>query len=119
MRSGERKSIGHNIADSLSTGTGLPIGLYGTDIFGEASQSAEGCLSVDFLAGTSTGALPSDGLAEAIKRYQGALAKRSARQGADIAGFRALTARCGVDPVQGCFFTVSVEGKKGHRSVDT
>ncbi len=52
MKFDELRSIGHNIADSLASGTGLLIGIYGTDIFGEASRSPERFITVDFLTGT-------------------------------------------------------------------
>jgi hypothetical protein len=48
-----RLAIGHNIADSLGSGVGLPIGVYFTDVFGEASRLPEGFIVIDFLTGKS------------------------------------------------------------------
>lgn len=118
MKFGELKSIGHNIADSLASGIGLLIGVYQMDIFGEASGSPEGFITVDFLTGTTDGGKPSKGLQKAVSLYCDALVKLCERHGVDKSSFKTLTARYGVDAVYGGHFTVTVEDHKGRRSVD-
>ena len=59
MKFGELKSIGHNIADSLASGIGLMIGVYETDVFGEARATSAGFIEVDFLNGSTMGGTPS------------------------------------------------------------
>jgi hypothetical protein len=66
MKFGKLKSLGHNVADSMASGIGFVIGVYGMDVFGEAAASNEGFIAVDFLGGTTTGAIPSAGLSQAF-----------------------------------------------------
>jgi hypothetical protein len=111
------RSIAHNIADSLASGVGLPIGVRFTDIFGEAGRSPEAFITVDFLAGTSSGSDPSPLLAKAISRYRDALADLCSKNGASPSHFRELTARySGNFPNQRIL--VTVEDQHGHRSAD-
>ncbi len=86
-------SIAHNIADSLASGMGLLIGVFDMDVFGEAQESAEGYIEVNFLDGTTSGATPTPNLAEAIREYSLALPLFCERHGAKISDFRRLTAR--------------------------
>jgi len=118
MKFGELKSIGHNIADSLASGIGLLISVHEMDIFGEASGSREGYITVDFLTGTTEGGKPSKTLAKAVSEYRDALIKLCERHGVAVSSFKMLTARYGVDAVYGGHFTVTVEDQKGRRSVD-
>ena len=118
MRFGELKSIGHNIANSLAGGIGLMIGVYEMDVFGEASNSPEGYITVDFLAGSTEGGQPSQYLANAIGLYRDALEVLCEKHGIQSSDFRVLTARFGVDAVYGRHFTVTVEDRNGRRSVD-
>jgi len=62
MKFDDLRSIGHNIAISVGGGVSFLAGEYGLDVFGDASRSPEGFLTVDFLKGTSTGATPSPSL---------------------------------------------------------
>jgi len=39
------------VADSFASGIGIPIGVYATDVFGEAEESPDGFITVDFLNG--------------------------------------------------------------------
>jgi len=48
MKFKELEAIGHNIADSLGSGVGLPIGVYFTDVFAEASRVPDGVVVIDF-----------------------------------------------------------------------
>lgn len=118
MKFGELKSIGHNISDSLASGIGLLIGHSSMDIFGEASGSPEGYISVDFLSGATKGGKPSADLATAIILYRNALPELCERHSVDVSAFRTLSARFGVDAVYGRHFTVTVEDQSGRRSVD-
>ena len=67
MKHDQLRSIAHNIADSLASGIGLLIGVYEMDIFGEASTSKQGFITVDFLNGTTAGGTASDSLMKAIQ----------------------------------------------------
>jgi hypothetical protein len=118
MKFGELKSIGHNIADSLASGIGLLIGVYSTDVFGEALASPEGFITVDFLTGTTRGGKPSNGLRKAVSLYRDALSKLCERHGVEVSSFKTLTAQYGVDAVYGSQFTVTVEDQTGRTSVD-
>ncbi len=118
VKFGELKSIGHNIADSLASGVGLPIGLYQTDIFGEASSTPEGFIVVDFLTGTTEGGKSSKSLTEAISLYRDALRELCKRHNTEPSAFKTLKARYGVDAVYGGHFTVTVEDQRARTSVE-
>jgi hypothetical protein len=117
MKFDELRSIAHNISDSLASGVGLPIGVYGTDIFGEARRSTDGFITVDFLTGTSVGGRPSPLLAEAIAQYRNALTCLCVKHRTSVAAFRKLTTRYSkhLDVPR---FVVTVEDIRGRRSVD-
>ncbi len=110
-------SIGHNIADSLASGNGLLIGVYDMDVFGEADQGPDGYILVDFLAGTSSGNPTSEELARAIGAYAEVLPGFCRKHGVEASEFRELTARYAVDSL-GRRYIVTVENKRGRRSVD-
>src|SRR5215471_817318 len=97
MKFDELRSIAHNISDSLASGVGLLIGVYATEIFGEARRSAEGFIAVDFLTGTSTGARTSKKLSDAIAKYHDALVDLCAKHNTSIDQFRQLTTRYSMD----------------------
>jgi hypothetical protein len=111
------RSIAHNVADSLASGTGLLIGEYDMDVYGEASHSPGGFLTVDFLAGRCEAGNPSPALAGAIARYGVSLAGLCDKHGASRSDFLRLSARYSSDPF-GRRFSVTVEDRHGHRSVD-
>ena len=117
MKFDELRSIGHNIADSLASGIGLLIGVYEMDIFGEATRSPEGFITVDFLTGTSAGGIPSPSLARAIALYRDALALLCGKHGTTPSVFRELTARYSIGSY-GKHFLVTIADHHGHRSVD-
>lgn len=117
MKFAQLRSIAHNIADSLASGVGLLVGVYETDVFGEAARSREGFVTVDFLAGTASGGKPSRSLARAIALYRDGLAKLCAKHGTTPAAFRTLTARYS-NGADGPRFLVTVENQKGRRAVD-
>jgi len=119
MKFGELKSIGHNIADSLASGCGFLIGYYPIDIFGEASNTPEGYVTVDFLAATTEGGHPSKSLAQAITLYSHALKDLCDRHKVELSSFKTLKARFGIDRVYGRHFTVTVEDQGGRQSVDS
>jgi len=118
VKLGVLKAVGHNIADSLASGLGFPIGVYSTDIFGEASGSPEGYITVDFLKGSTEGGTPSQSLAEAIRLYRGALARLCEQHSVETSAFRTLSVRFGVDAVYGGHFTVTVEDQSGRQSIE-
>lgn len=117
MKFGKLKAIGHNIAHSLGSGVGLPIGIYQTDVFGEATQSPEGYILVDFLAGTSSGGPVSERLAKAILLYREALHELCLSHGTEAAFFSELSARYFVS-LNGWQYLVIVSDQSGHCSVD-
>ena len=112
------RSIGHNIADSAASGIGLLVGTYAMDVFGEARQSPENHITVDFLTGRIIGGRASQSLARAIALYGKALPALCAKHRTSPAMFRALTADYWVDDVQRPRFAVTVEDQKGRRAVD-
>jgi len=116
---GTLKAIGHNIADSMASGIGLLIGMYGTDIFREASANEPGYINVDFLRGTGSGSPVSPSLAKAITLYTNkALPHLCECHGVELSDFATLEARFGLDSIYGPHFTVTVEHRNGKRSVD-
>ena len=112
------KSLGHNIADSVASGIGLLIGVYEMDVFAEAAASEEGHIIVNFLDGTSTGATPSSGLAQAIRQYRDALPSMCAKHAIDLAEIKVLSARFGTDAAYGPHFKVTVGNMSGRVSTD-
>ncbi|WOH67120.1 hypothetical protein [Bradyrhizobium sp. BWA-3-5] len=117
MKFDELRSIGHNIADSLASGIGFLIGIYQTDVFGEARRNPEHCIVVDFLTGEIVEGRASRSLADAIALYGKALPDLCAKHRGSPNMFRELTARYSVD-THGPRFVVTVEDYKGHRAVD-
>jgi hypothetical protein len=115
MRHGELRSIAHNIADSLACGMGFMIGVYQMDVFGEASASAGGAVTIDLLAGTVVEGDASSSLRRAVELYRDALPALCARHGGSVDDFRALKVRywsAHGDPR----FAVTVEDSSGRRS---
>lgn len=92
MRIGTLRAIAHNVADSLGSGIGLLIGVYGMNVYGEAKRSADGIVSIDFLAGKATKGKVSPPLKAAIIKYRKALPNLCAKHGASIEDFKTLTA---------------------------
>jgi hypothetical protein len=108
-------SVGHNISDSLSCGMGFLIGIYGTDVFGEAALNPDGFIEVDFLTGTSAGRV-SPSLAKAIRLYAEVLPRLCERQGVTVADFGRLTTR--YVGKAGYHFIVEVTDRRGKTSRD-
>lgn len=117
MKHNQLRSIGHNIADSLASGIGLLIGCYNFDVFGEARNSSEGFITVDFLNGTTSGSPVSETLAKAVTLYRDALPALCEKHKVSISGFRQLTARYSRDAIGGRV-QVTIEDKNGRCSVD-
>lgn len=118
MKFDQLRSIGHNIADSLASGIGIPIGIYTTDMFAEARrQTGQDFIVVDFLAGTCTSGTPSASLARAIALYRDALADLCKKHRTSPSAFRKLTARYSIDAL-GRRFIVTVEDIYGHHADD-
>lgn len=118
MKFDQLRSIGHNIADSLASGIGIPIGIYTTDIFAEAKrQIGQDSIVVDFLAGTCTSGTPSASLARAIVLYRDALSDLCKKHRTSPSAFRKLTARYSIDAL-GRRVMVTVEDNYGHHADD-
>jgi hypothetical protein len=90
----ELEAIGHNIADSLASGVGLPIGVYFTDVFGEASRLKDGFIVIDFLSGKSASGNVSAELAGAVAMYRNALAALREKHDTSISSFSQISVRC-------------------------
>ena len=116
MKHDELRSIGHNLADSLASGVGFLIGMYATDVFGEARKNPAGFLIVDFLNGTIQGRA-SASLAKAVSLYRDTLPLLCEKHGASVSYFRELAARYSVDAI-GPRVLVTVEDQNGRRSTD-
>src|SRR5262249_1907927 len=117
MKHDQLRSIAHNIAASLASGIGLPIGIYDIDVFGEAAASSEKYIEVNFLDGTTSGGPLSSLLATAVSRYANWLPALCESHGADISHFTQLTARYR-DKHRGGWALVTVEDQNGRRSLD-
>jgi hypothetical protein len=118
MKHDDLRSIAHNIADSLASGIGLLIGFYEMDVFGEAANSPEGRLTVDFLRGITIEGRASPSLGKALLQYRDALPALCERHGILASAFRDLTAQYFVAGIYGRRFVVTVEDQTGRRSVD-
>ena len=118
MKHDDLRSIAHNIADSLASGIGLLFGFYEMDVFGEAANSPEGHLTVDFLRGIAVDGRASSSLSKALPLYRDALPALCERHGIPASAFRELTAQYFVAGIYGRRFLVTVEDQVGRRSVD-
>lgn len=115
MRFGTLRSIAHNLGDSIASGLGLPIGLYGYDIFAEARASVEGYVEIDFLRGQMAGAMPSNIMSEAILRYLDWLSTLAAKHGGSVSDFADLTIRFADASPYGPHFVVTIANHKGRQ----
>jgi hypothetical protein len=115
MKFKELEAIGHNIADSLGSGVGLPIGVYFTDVFGEACRLPDGVIVIDFLTGKPTSGIVSAGLAGAVAMYRDALAALCEKHGITPSAFSQLTVRYSMVNSRRAML-VTVEDHLGHRS---
>jgi hypothetical protein len=113
----ELRSIAHNVADSLASGVGLPIGVYFSEVFREAESSPEKSITIDFLKGTIVAGRASSNLAKAVNLYCDVLADLYAKQRASVSQFRVLTARYSADN-QSERVLVTIEDGEGRRSLD-
>ena len=118
MKFGELTSIVHNAADSLASGMGFMIGVYGIEIFGEASRSAEGIITVDFLTGRVTSGEASPSLSKAVELYRTAFDELCAKHCVEPWSFKTATARFGTDRQLGQWFETFVEDRNGRASTD-
>jgi hypothetical protein len=108
------RSVAHNLADSFACGNGFLIGYYPIDVFGEASRSPSGLITVDFLQGTVAGA-PS-GLEEAVRLYRDALPDLCVKQGVSVSDFSELLVQFSKTSTERRF-TVTVVDRNGRQSV--
>jgi hypothetical protein len=70
MKFRQLEAVAHNIADSLGSGVGIPVGAYEMDIFGESTRTSEGFIEVDFLTGKATSRNVSRSFARAVSLYR-------------------------------------------------
>ena len=118
MKFGELTSIVHNAADSLASGMGFMIGIYGIDIHGEAGRSPEGSITIDFLTGRVTEGQASESLVKAVQLYRTAFDELCVKHGVEPWSFKAATARFGTDAALGCWFETFVRDRNGRSSTD-
>ena len=116
MKHDELRSFVHNVADSLTSGIGLLIGTYSTDVFGEARRSPGGALTVDFLNGTIVEGEASKSLAGAVSLYRGALAKLISDAGGSISALNEAKVRFWSDCLD-YHFAITIEDSAGRRSI--
>jgi hypothetical protein len=93
MKFDDLRSIANNIADSLADNYRHLVGVYFSDVFGEAKQSPAGFIEVDFLTGSSSGGLPSPSLAHAFALYSRVLPSFYEKHGVPSDAYRKLSAR--------------------------
>jgi len=117
VKQGELRSIAHNLADSFASGMGFPIGVYVTDVFGEAEKSPGGFITVDFVNGKVAAGFGSAGLEKAVRLYRDVLESLCTKHGASVSTFRILTARYSGGR-RGRRVVVAIEDSDGHRSED-
>jgi hypothetical protein len=117
VKHGELRSIAHNVADSFASGIGIPIGVYGTDVFGEAEESPDGFITIDFLHGNVAAGCASERLEGAVRLYRDVLEGVCRKHGVSVSAFRMMTARYS-DRGRGSRVVVTIEDGKGRRSVD-
>ncbi len=113
MRSGILRSVAHNVADSLASGMGFPIGMFVTDIFTETADSPGGSITVDFLRGTIEAGHASAILRQAVELYSKKLPALCARQQVPIACFRTITAKYSNGKT-----TITIEDDRGRHYID-
>ena len=116
MKHNVLRSVAHNIADSLAGGNGFLIGLYETDIYGEASRSPSGYITVDFVQGRVVEGSVSRGLEEAVRLYRIALRELCGKQGVLASDFSELVVRFFGSPSERRF-TVTVVDQDGRQSI--
>lgn len=117
MKHNQLRSIGHNIADSMASGTGLLIGFYIMNIFSHANESQNKYITIDFLNGIIEEDYSSDSLINAVKLYHKVLPDLCQKQGCSITDFRKLTARYSSDRLNNCV-SITIEDKNGRCSTD-
>jgi hypothetical protein len=115
MKHDDLRAIAHNIADSLASGIGLLIGVYETEIFKEAARSPERHITVNFLNGTTTGAIPSPSLAKAISLYSKALPDLCSSHKVSMTAFQKLSARFSVDSKGQQHVCIEIQDQKNGR----
>lgn len=94
---------------------GWLIGYYDMDIYGEASASPYGHITVNFLTGEVTGGPASKSLSDAIERYREVLPGFCEKHGVSLAAFRELVVRFSGGPL-GRRFEIAIQDQFGRRS---
>jgi hypothetical protein len=121
MKLDQLRSIGHNIADSLASGSSLLFNFFEgprLSVFGAARHSPEHRVVVDFLNGQATFGKVPPLLARVIADSPNALAHLCKKHGASPSMFRELVASYSIDSPGKFRFAVMVEDNRGRRALD-
>lgn len=113
MKHDELRSVAHNVAASLASGSSFLIGVYDLDVLDAVRQSPEGKITVDFLRGAASGVSPSSPLGKAVALFPAALPALYEKHGIPASAFREMTACYWATP-QGIRFTAQVVDQLGH-----
>ena len=100
MKHNELCAIAHNVADSMASGLAFVIGYYPVDVFGEAANSSDGLIEIDFLRGAVTRGVPSDNLRSAALRFAERLPSFCRESDADVSDFEALSVTFEATPTE-------------------
>jgi len=108
-------SVAHNFVDSFGNGNGFLIGVYMMDVYGEAANSKDGFIEIDFLSGRVAGGPISDSLAAATLMYREELPSFCKKHGASLTDFETFIAKFWNDGSdRHC--EISVQGNSGKLS---
>jgi hypothetical protein len=121
MKLGVLASIGHNLADSLGSGSSLAFNLWDIDVYRDAEQSAEKVLEVDFLRGTVLRGVAGASLAAGLSHAPQVLTSMCESHHVDPALIRGVTVCWSVErSTLGALrtFTVTVENERGRARTD-
>lgn len=116
MKHTELRAIVHNIADSLASGLCFVVGHYEADVFGEASRSPNGSLTIDFLSATVVEGTASPHLCKGVVLLRGALLRLCHEAGGSATELREARVRFWSDRLNRRF-EVTIEDDRGRRSI--
>ena len=114
MKFDELRSIGHNIAASLASGIGLPVGVI-SNIFEESLASSKG-IHVNFLTGQVAGSIEPS-LIAAANAYRDFLPTLCEKHGASINEFLELSAHY-LNDMHGPRFAVTIKTSAGRSATN-
>jgi hypothetical protein len=119
MKHDQLRSIGHNLADSLASGSSLLFQIFGPDLFHAVRETPERCIVVDLLAGVVTAGRVPPSWDRVIARSPDALAHLCNKHGASPGMFFELTAHYSVGRLSECRTVLALTDNQGRRSQDT